>query len=116
LLRDALAAPVWSEREAALAGAYEQIAQAHNEIGLTEPLDASTRFYFDRPFLVIGAGRFADALAAGLRGTDCDQLPMIGSVDQFVDNTAVLTDPRKARPVAAAALTTGQGGGRLTCG
>lgn len=103
-LRDALGSPSWADREAVLGHVYEQIAQAHNDLGLTEPIEESTRFYYERPFLVIGADRFAAALTDGLRGTDLEDLPLIGNIDQFVDNTAVLTDPRKARSVAAAAL------------
>jgi hypothetical protein len=103
-LRDALSATTWEDREAALARAYEEIARAHNNLGLTDPLDESPRSYFDRPFLVIGAGRFADELAANLRGTELEYLPLIGNIDQFVDNTLVLTDPHRARPVSAAAL------------
>lgn len=77
-----------SPSTAALAHVYEQIAHAHNDLGLTEPLDESTRYYFERPFLVIGGDRFAAALASGLRGTDCEDLPLIGNIDQFVENTA----------------------------
>jgi hypothetical protein len=102
----ALGPGMWPDREAAFADVCEQIARAHNQLGLTEPLDESTRHYYDRPFIVIGADRFAEALAAGLRDTELEDLPLIGNIDQFVDNTAVLTDPQKARPVAAAAFRT----------
>ena len=42
--------------------------RAHNRLGLTEPLDPGTRPYFDRPYRVLGAGRFAAALREVDRG------------------------------------------------
>jgi hypothetical protein len=44
------------------------VAARHNALGLTEPLDPEPRPYHDRPYLVIGADRFAGAL----RGTLTD--------------------------------------------
>lgn len=45
-----------------LCAAYEAAGRRQNELGLTEPVDPTCRPFFDRPFLVIDAARFAAAL------------------------------------------------------
>lgn len=82
-LTGALAATRWRDRERHLVTAYEHVAELHNALGLTAPVDPRTRPYFDRPFQVLGAGRFAEPLLAGARRP-------IGAIDQFVDSTDVL--------------------------
>ncbi|MFC4592527.1 DUF4037 domain-containing protein [Sphaerisporangium corydalis] len=86
----ALAARGWREREVHLCRAYERVAALHNRLALTEPLEGTVRAYFDRPFQVIGAGRFADALLATV-GPSLRSSPA-GSVNQFCDSTDVLGD------------------------
>nr|WP_246324522.1 DUF4037 domain-containing protein [Petropleomorpha daqingensis] len=103
-LRGALAAEDWPAREAALGEAYRLLAARHNALGLTAALDESTRAYYDRPFQVLDAARFADALRARITDEQTAALPPVGSVDQFVDSTAVLTDPRLARAALRAVL------------
>ena len=48
-LAAALAADGWGARERELGLAYRIAAEAHNRLGLTEPLDPGTRPYFSRP-------------------------------------------------------------------
>ncbi|WP_380828770.1 DUF4037 domain-containing protein [Sphaerisporangium rhizosphaerae] len=97
----ALAARGWREREGHLCRAYERVAALHNRLGLTEPLQASVREFHDRPFRVIGAGRFADALLGtvdpALRASRAD-----GSVDQFCDSVQVLGDSTRSVAVVRA--------------
>jgi Domain of unknown function (DUF4037) len=100
-LRGALQAPTWDEREANLGTAYRLLARQHNALELTKPLGEDVRNYYDRPFKVIGAGRFAEALSETLDGTELATIPRIGSVDQFIDSTDVLTHPRQTRAIAA---------------
>jgi hypothetical protein len=101
-LRGACSAATWAEREQHLAEAYRLVAERHNELRLTEPLDASTRGYFDRPYQVIGATRFAAALQRTLDGTELASLGLFGGADQFLDSTDVLTQPQAARAATAA--------------
>ena len=49
-LTAALSAAGWPDRERHLSQAYLIAAEAHNRLGLTEPLDTSTRLFFDRPY------------------------------------------------------------------
>lgn len=96
-LAGALAAADWPGRERHMVRAYLTVAGAHNRLGLTEPLDPATRPYYDRPFQVLDAGRFARALAAAIGDPAIGRLPPAGAVDQFIDNTDALGDLRRVR-------------------
>ncbi len=101
VLADALGATAWPQREDSLCIAYEQLARAHNQLGLARPVEPTVRLFFDRPFRVLAAGRFADATRQGITDPDVLALPAdIGGVDQFVDNTEVLSFADKARAAA----------------
>ncbi|WP_433261912.1 DUF4037 domain-containing protein [Actinosynnema sp. CS-041913] len=97
VLTAALAATSWSDRERHLATAYSTVARIHNRLGLTEPLDPATGPYYERPFQVLRAGRFADALISGVTDPALRQRPLIGAVDQFADNTDLLSDSALTR-------------------
>lgn len=91
VLQAVLGAENWPEREVQLAAAYRVAAQMHNALAITAPLDTEVRSYYDRPYLTINAGRFADALRAKLTNPALQHLPPIGKVDQVVDSVDVLT-------------------------
>ncbi|MGN6790975.1 MAG: DUF4037 domain-containing protein [Streptosporangiaceae bacterium] len=91
-LTGAVTARSWPERERNLCAAYEAAARMHNDLGLTAPVDGSVRPYFDRPFLVIDAGRFAAALRDSIADDQISRLPPAGAVDQFIDSTDALGD------------------------
>lgn len=101
-LAAALAATGWPDRERALSRAYGIAAEAHNRLGLTEPLDPGTRPYYDRPFEVIDAGRFADALSGVIADPEVRRLPRTGAADQVIDSTPALTGLRVPRTVVTA--------------
>ena len=70
----------------------------HNDAGITDPVDTTLRDYYERPFLVLRAERFADACFAAIsaarrRRPGADG---VGAVDQWVDSTDVLSAPRRA--------------------
>jgi hypothetical protein len=96
-LHAALDATTYKARESALCSIYEAVADLHNRAGLTEPVDTATRPYYGRPYLVLDADRFVDACLDRLRDPWLEPLPLIGSIDQCIDSTDVLSD----RPVAA---------------
>ncbi|MFD8497314.1 DUF4037 domain-containing protein [Amycolatopsis sp. NPDC059657] len=100
-LTGALAATTWRDREAHLATAYSATAKLHNQLGLTEPLDPGTRPYHDRPFQVLHAGRFSQALLASITDPGLCAVPLTGAVDQFADNTDLLEDRAATRTVTA---------------
>lgn len=62
VLRDALAATDWHDRERHLVQALEAVATLSNDTGLTEPVDPHTRYFYERPYRVLHAERFVTAL------------------------------------------------------
>ncbi|MEV4279105.1 DUF4037 domain-containing protein [Actinoplanes xinjiangensis] len=91
-LHEALAADDVRQRQDALCDAYEAAGAWQNRLGIAEPVDAIRRPYFDRPFPVIDAGRFAAALTGGIPAG-------WGAIDQFADSTDVLERPALARRI-----------------
>ena len=67
-------------------------------------MEATRRPYFDRPYPVIDAGRFAAALHAAVTDPAVAALPPVGGIDQYVDSSDVLTSAALRRAVAAAVL------------
>ncbi|MEV6875771.1 DUF4037 domain-containing protein [Amycolatopsis sp. NPDC051128] len=104
VLTAALAATTWHEREDHLATAYSAVAELHNQLGLTEPLDPGTRPYHDRPFQVLHAERFSQALLGTIADPELRALPLTGAVDQVTDNTDLLGDRATTRAVATALI------------
>ena len=84
--------------------ACETAAARHNELGLTPPLDTRTRGFYDRPYQVIEAGRFTEALRRSITDTEVRDLPVTGAVDQFIDNTDALGRTGLLRAAAAASI------------
>lgn len=100
-LAAALAADGWGARERELGLACRIAAGAHNRLGLTEPLDSGTRPYFDRPYQVLGAGRFAAALSGAIADPLVRRLGPAGTADQVIDSTPALGELRYARAVTS---------------
>jgi hypothetical protein len=86
-LRRALHAETWAEREAHLAQAYEAVARRFNALGVTPPLEPETRNYYERPFRVLHAERFAEATQQAIGDERLRQVQFgKGSVNQWVDS------------------------------
>jgi hypothetical protein len=97
-----LAARGWRDRQEHLVHAYEIVAAMHNDLGITEPLSTEASQFHDRPFLVIQAGEFADAIRAQIQDEWVRSLPeAVGSIDQFVDSTDVLSNTAVRRRAQA---------------
>ncbi len=97
IFKKVLSADAWVERQEHLALAYEIVAKKHNAMGITESLDGKVDNFYERPFLVIGGGRFAQAISAQIKNPEVKQLVnkrLIGSVDQFSDSTDILTEAK----------------------
>jgi hypothetical protein len=91
----------WNERERHLDAAYESIAEMHNTLDLTVPIEPRVSPYFGRPFRVIRAYRFMEALRKTLATPLLEKVATIGSVDQFADSTDVTTHPDRMRLLAS---------------
>jgi hypothetical protein len=91
-----LNAQAWQEREEHLSSAYECVARMHNDLGITDPLPTQVSPFHDRPFLVIHADRFADAIRARVASEEVRAMPVnLGAIDQCVDSTDVLDYPER---------------------
>jgi hypothetical protein len=106
-LERALAAGDYAAREHALVEAVELVAVRHNALGVTSPVEPTVRLFHDRPFRVLGSGRFVDACLDAVADRQLRSLPLIGSVDQLADSTDVLSAAEVARRVGAIYLELG---------
>src|SRR4051812_16033827 len=92
-LADALRAPGFEAREAALGMAYEAVARRFNQLGLVDPVDPELRQFHNRPARVLIAYRFADPVLASVTDPALRALPPIGGIDHVADTSDALTDP-----------------------
>ncbi len=94
ILRAALADESWQERERHLCAAYEAVARMHNAMGLFHRLDPGTLRFYNRPYRVLGAARFATAVSDEISDPQMrkiyDTVGPIGSIDQLADSTNLL--------------------------
>lgn len=97
LLMEATRAEAQKHREHALVSAYERVAARHNRLGITDEVDPKARQFHERPAMVLGAERFVDACLARVQDPELKELPLVGSIDQFADNTDLLSNPAAYR-------------------
>ena len=86
----AISAGDWATREQHLCRAYEKVASLHNELEFTPPLDIRVRGFYERPYQVVDAARFAAALRQAISDPLLRRLPATGAIDQFTDSTDAL--------------------------
>lgn len=85
-----------------LAEAYRELARSHNALRVTEPLDPEPRQFHGRPFRVLFADRFGEALRAAIEAPDVRAVDhRAGAVDAVSDSTEILTRARLWRRLAA---------------
>lgn len=99
-----LRAPVWRERETALAAVYTQLAEMHNDLKVTSPIPTVTGPFFSRDIQVIHGGVFAEALKSAVideavRLLDEDRA--IGGIDAWCDSADLLEDTSRYSTVCA---------------
>lgn len=100
----ALSASDWRRREDALVESIEVVHARQEAIGLPAPSPAVEPF-FDRPYR-IASSAIAEAVHSSIAAHEVRALPAgIGSIEQWVDNVAVLAVPER-RCVLAQLLTT----------
>ena len=98
ILNAVFGAPDWKQREEHLSRAYTVVAQMHNQLQLTPALSVEVESYYNRPYRVIHADRFAEAIQATITDPAIIHVPApIGAIDQFVDSTDVTEHPRFCR-------------------
>ncbi len=92
-LLEVLSATDYETREAALVETVTTLAARHNALGITDPVDATVGLFHERPFRILGSGRFVDACLERVSDPWLRSLPPTGAIDQFVDSTDVLSKP-----------------------
>ncbi|GAB3953603.1 DUF4037 domain-containing protein [Kribbella albertanoniae] len=97
VLADVVAADNYPAREQALTTGYQLLGERHNALAITPAVDPTPRPFHERPALVLGADRFAAACLATVTDSGLLALPSIGTVDQFADNTDLLSNPSAYR-------------------
>ncbi len=98
LFNEVLQSYSWPEKEKYLSQAYEAIGEMQNSLGYFRKVEAKVSRYFDRPYQVIRAERFAAAAREAIRDERMRSLPVsIGSIDQFIDSTDFLMDTKLSR-------------------
>ena len=81
----------WKDREQHLLAAYQRAAHMHNALQITAPLSTEVSQFHERPYLVLHAERFVEAIRGAIADERVKAMPLhLGSVDQFVDSTDVL--------------------------
>ncbi len=86
----------WQGRQEVLSELYVELANRHNDLGLTPHLPATISDFHDRPYQVIRSGRFVYALRNAIVDRDIRELPPhLGGIDQFVNSTDVLSYPKR---------------------
>ena len=85
----------WKQREDNLAEAYELVASMHNALSITEPIHAHVRPFHNRPYRVIEAQNFAQAISNEIVDPHVRSLPhLLGSVDQISHSVDILSRQR----------------------
>ena len=101
LLQIALQAETWEERERAIGEASSVAGQMQDDLGITPPVSRDVRQFHNRPFRVIDADRFSDAVVAQISDRWLRGLIRAGGVDQYCDCVDVLSSPAQARKLRA---------------
>ena len=84
----------WSTRQKFFSKMYESLVRRHNELEVTEELRPKVSAFHSRPYLVIHGERIAEAIIARIASPKLKKInPYVGSIDQFVDSTDVLSNP-----------------------
>jgi hypothetical protein len=90
-LRGALLAQNWCERELYMSKAYENLAEMHNALGITDLLPTKVSPFHGRPFKVIHGEVFAKAIKAQIQDEAAKNITTdIGGIDEFSDSTDLL--------------------------
>jgi hypothetical protein len=96
----------WQCREGYMVQALTTMAEVHNTMGITPALSPATRPFFSRPFQVLMAGRFADAIAAEIDDPLLRTTALtVGAVDQFTDCVPIHSNAHLAARLRAVYAT-----------
>ena len=93
IFNEVLQVSEWSQRQIWLAKAYEVVAQMHNALNITIPVEEKAAQYYNRPYLVIGDHRHIKELMNAVTSKEIKNLkPYLGSVNQLIDSNDQLNN------------------------
>lgn len=102
IFKSVLVSDSWKQREEYLSRAYQVVAQMHNTLSLTKHIEPRVSTYYDRPYLVIHANRFAEAIRDVISNKEVQDLPAsVGAIDQFVTGVDVLVQHELCKKLKA---------------
>jgi hypothetical protein len=105
ILAQILAADAWKPREAALADAYASVGRLQQTRGVPGAIAPRIGPFHERPFTVVNAEEISAGLRAEIGDPALKALPILGSLDQVTDSTAVVeAGPARGRAAMAALL------------
>lgn len=79
---------------------YQYMARQHNQLQLTPSISTDLKPYRNRPFQVIFAERFAQALQQAIDDPHLRKLPLYGAIDQISNQTQLLCYPQRRNLLA----------------
>jgi hypothetical protein len=98
----------WKVRESHLTEAYLIMAERHNALGVAPPIKPEVSRYHQRPFMVINADRYVDAILAQITDSETKALPpRFGSIDQISNSTDLLDEIGRCKKIWPLYNTTG---------
>ena len=93
LLQQALKESDWRARQEAVAQASSFLARKHNDLGITPFIEPEITLFFNRPYQVLFADRFADAIQQAIANPQLQRVAAeIGGVDQISDCVNLIED------------------------
>lgn len=102
IFENILVAHSWKQREQHMSKAYEIVARMHNRLSLTSPLETNVSHYYNRPYYVIHADRFAEAIRDVISKKEVRDLPAgVGAIDQFITGMYMLEQPQLCQKLKA---------------
>jgi len=111
ILARVLAADAWKRREAALAEAYAALGRLQQARGVPGAIAPRIGPFHERPFTVVNGEEIMAALRAEIEDPELRALPVLGSLDQVTDSTAVIEAiAGRARAAIAALFDDGEAG------
>lgn len=82
IFNNVLAAKSWKEREKHLSQAYKEAAELHNRLKITKRMKTEVSQFYNRPYLIIRAGNFADEIKKSIVDKEVKRVGLdIGPID-----------------------------------
>jgi hypothetical protein len=90
LIKKIITAKEWLEKEKYLTKAYTIVAQMHNDLKITEPIDINVMTFHNRPYLIINWDDFIQKIDEKIPDTSPLKKFKLGSIDQITKETYIL--------------------------